>query len=380
MGNPAGGGLSVHIVWFIAGAALLVFTLADAVGTLVTTRNRTGRYWPTNFFYHHSWSLWRQVGKRARNDDRRENLLTGYGPVSLLLILAMWVALEILAWSFVWYGMSDSFNDLHTHLDALYFSGVNFFTVGFGDIVAVHGGARVLTVFAAFTGVTTMALVVGFLPTLYGAYSERERQLLLLDDVSGTEVSAVGIIQAHRAGADLSRLGPLFDEWERWAAGVMETHTSYRMLVLFRSRRTGQSWLTALGLLTETSAIVLACLPDAPLREAARCYRRMTELLDALVTVSPAERKLMWLEPYELDDFQESYARLEASGLTLRPFDEAWPAMQQLRDGYYRPLAALFSLLLPPRQFLNPQVRFPAFLGEMEAELEGRGDEPGDAS
>jgi hypothetical protein len=290
----------------------------------------------------------------------------------------MWVTLEILAWSFIWYGMSDAFNGIHTHLDALYFSGVNFFTVGFGDIVAVREGARVFTVVAAFTGVTTMALVVGFLPTLYGAYSERERQLLLLDDVSGTEVTAAGIIQAYRAGTDLSRLGPLFDEWERWAAGVMETHTSYRMLVLFRSRRTGQSWLTATALLTETSAIVLACLPDAPLREAARCYRRMTELLDALVVVSPAERKLMWLEPYELDDFQESYSRLATTGLALRPFDEAWPAMQELRDGYYRPLAALFSLLLPPRQFLNPQVRFPALLSRMEAELERRSEEPGE--
>ena len=102
----------------------------------------------------------------------------------------------------------------------------------------------------------------------------------------------------------------------------------------------------------------------------------MTELLDALVLVSPAERKLMWLEPYELDDFQGSYSTLAATGLPLRPFDEAWPAMQQLRDGYYRPLAALFSLLLPPRQFLNPQVRFPELLGQLEAELERRPGEP----
>ena len=50
--------------------------------------------------------------------------------------------------------------------------------------------------------------------------------------------------------------------------------------------------------------------------------------------------------------------------------------MQQLRDGYYRPLAALFSLLLPPRQFLNPQVRFPELLSQMEAELERRPGEP----
>jgi hypothetical protein len=372
----------MHVLWFVAGAAVLGVTLADAVGTLVTTRNRSGRFWPTVWFYHHSWSAWRQLGLRMRDDDRRERALTAYGPVSLLVLLMIWVALEIVGWSFVWYGMRDSFNAIHSHLDALYFSGVNFFTVGFGDIVAVHGGARVLVMFAAFTGVTTMALVVGYLPTLYGAYSERERQLLLLDDLSGTETTAVGLIEAYRSGQDLSRLAALFDEWERWAADVMETHTSYRMLLLFRSRRTGQSWLTALAVLAETSATVLACLPDAPLRAALRYYRRSTELLGGLTRSTHVQVKQSLVAPYELDDFRQSYDHLAGLGFELRPFDEAWPAMQALRDGYVGPLATLFHMLLPPRRFLNPDVRYPDLLERLRRQIERgerseRGEEGG---
>lgn len=374
--------MSVRALWFVGGAAVLVVTFADAVGTLVTTRNRSGRFWPTLWFYRHSWSAWRQVGLRMRDDDHRERALTAYGPLSLLVLLMMWVALEIVGWSFVWFGMRESFATIDTHLDALYFSGVNFFTVGFGDIVAVHGVARLLVVFAAFTGVTTMALVVGFLPTLYGAYSERERQLLLLDDLSGRNTTALGLIEAHLSrgagsdGGDVSSLAGFFDEWERWAAGVMETHTSYRMLALFRSRRTGQSWMTALGVLAETASIVLACLPDAPLRAATRYYRRSSELLHALANSAHVRARIGPGPQYEADDFRDMYDQLARLGLELRPFDEAWPAMQALRDGYVPELSALFQVLLPPRRFLNPDVRSPELLELLNRYVER--DEPDD--
>lgn len=366
----------MRALWFLGGAAVLIVTFADAVGTLVTTRNRSGRFWPTLWFYRHSWSAWRQVGLRMRDDDRRERALTAYGPLSLLVLLMIWVGLEILGWSFVWFGMRESFSAIDTHLDALYFSGVNFFTVGFGDIVAVQSAARLLVIFAAFTGVTTIALVVGFLPTLYGAYSVREQQLLLLDDLSGRDTTAVGLIEAHRSGSDVSQLAGFFDEWERWAAGVMETHTSYRMLVLFRSRRTGQSWMTALAVLAESSSLVLACLPDAPLRAAMRYYRRSSELLHALTISSHAQVKVSHITPYEADDFRESYDRLAEAGFELHPFEAAWPAMQALRDGYVPELTALFRVLLPPRRFLNPEVHDPEVLERLSQYV--RQDDNGD--
>ena len=195
--------------------------------------------------------------------------------------------------------------------------------------------------------------------------------------------TAVGLIEAYRSGQDLSRLGALFDEWERWAAGVMETHTSYRMLVLFRSRRTGQSWLTALAVLAETSATVLACLPGRP---AARGAALLPPLDGAAgrpheVDTRPGGSS-RWLAPYELDDFRESYDHLAGLGFELRPFDEAWPAMQALRDGYVGPLATLFHLLLPRRRFLNPEVRYPDLLERLRRQIERgergeRGEEGG---
>jgi hypothetical protein len=360
----------VRVIDFVLGAIILFIALSDAVGTLVTTRVRRGRGWPTNFFYRHSWAAWRRIGLKMRDDDHRERTFTAYGPVSLLIMLMIWVSLEIIGWSLIWYGLREGFNDLHTWLDALYFSGVNFLTVGFGDILAVHGGARILVVIAAFSGVTTIALVVGYLPTLYGAYSAREQQLLLLDDLSGTYVTSMGLIEAHAPDGDLAPLYAMFSDWEQWAAGVMESHTAYRMLVLFRSRRTGQSWLTALGIMTDTAVTVLACIRGAGLREPLLYYRRATELVAGLIRYERFDPRDTPSLPDIMneDDFRRRYARLTELGFSMRPYDAAWSAMQQLRGAYVPQLGLLFGLLLPPMTFRNPSVLYPEILEQLAAE------------
>ena len=73
-------------------------------------------------------------------------------------------------------------------------------------------------------GLVSIALVIGYLPTLFGAYSRREVQLLTLDGLAAA-----------------------FADWEWWCAEVFDSHTAYPMLAFFRSRRPGQHWLTALG-------------------------------------------------------------------------------------------------------------------------------------
>ena len=53
-------------------------------------------------------------------------------------------------------------------------------------------------------------------------------------------------------------------------AAEFDTHTAYPMLMLFRSRQPGQSWLTALALVTEAAAETIAIVPGADTREPAR--------------------------------------------------------------------------------------------------------------
>ena len=114
------------------------------------------------------------LGRRAQPELREGSW--PYGPLSLLGLLVTWVVLLVAGRG--WWGLRSAVTGVDGYLDAVYFAGVGFFTVGFGDLVPTGGLARLLVLVEAFMGLVTMALVIGYLPTLYGAYSRREVQLL----------------------------------------------------------------------------------------------------------------------------------------------------------------------------------------------------------
>ena len=55
---------------------------------------------------------------------------------------------------------------------------------------------------------------------------------------------------------------------------MLESHCSYPMLALFRSQHPGQSWITALGVVTDAAALACACIVGADVREPYFLYRR----------------------------------------------------------------------------------------------------------
>ena len=83
-------------------------------------------------------------------------------------------------------------------LDYVYFSGVTFFTLGFGDISPRPAG-RALAVAEAGLGFAFLAVVISYLPVFYQAFSRREVTISLLDARAGSP---------PRAGSLLLRLGP----------------------------------------------------------------------------------------------------------------------------------------------------------------------------
>jgi Ion channel len=345
-----------ELLVLLAGAALVLAAATDAVSTLVTTQRRSSRWWPTYVFYRRTWRTWRALGRRIPSERGRERLLAVYGPLSLLGLLVLWVVLLVAGWGLVWWVLAGQLSGVGGYLDALYFAGVGFFTVGFGDVVPVGGPARLLALAQAFMGLVSIALVIGFLPTLFGAYSRREVQLLTLDDLSAERTTSTGLVEAWHADGGLPGLAAAFADWERWCAEVFDSHTAYPMLALFRSRQPGQHWLTALGVVTDAAAIYLATVQGASAGPAARLYRRATGLLRT-VGILPAVASLAAdAGSGRLGDdaaFQALYRRLEGHGVPLRPYDAAWADLQRLRTEYLPYLRATTRLLLVPPEFRN---------------------------
>src|SRR5439155_3138978 len=171
------------------------------------------------------------VARRLGPGGRRETYLSFYGPLSVLLLLAAWALSLILAFALVQWGLGSPLTtvDGGTLLEHVYLSGETFFTLGLGDVAPTSRLARAIVVAEAGLGFGFLALVIGYVPVLYQAFSRREIEITLLDARAGSPPSAEALLRSH-AGDDLEELAELLDDWERWSAETMESHLSYPVL------------------------------------------------------------------------------------------------------------------------------------------------------
>lgn len=347
----------MSILAIIFGASLVIAVLADLVNTLVTTSTSHWRWWPTRILYRRSWALVSTLGARIGNDDRRERLYSLFAPLSVLVMLIAWVTQQVIGFGLISWGIGGV-SGIDGLMDSVYFSGVVFFTVGFGEVVPIDQVPRFMALLEAFAGVLTTALVVGYLPALYAAYSEREQKLLTLDDGSEERITPTNLVISRAPDGDPRELDAFFGEWESWIAQVLETHTSHSMLVFFRSQHPGQSWITALGLVTD-AALHVELMVGGQGRSAYWALRRSSRLLHNLTDGSDlSEYRKVLDESYagENPQFRELYLRLESHGFPMVPYDEAVEHSRALRRTYDAQLEFLIDQLQAPRGFWGHEI------------------------
>jgi hypothetical protein len=250
---------------WLAGAAgffLLVLVLWDGFETILLPRRVTRKLRLTSAFYRLSWRVWSGLFGRIRPRKRRDQALSAYGPLSMVMLLMLWAAGQVTAWALLhWARQSPMAEQAAFHTDLptyLYVSGTTFFTLGLGDIVPRDTVGRVLTVIEAGSGFGFLAIVIGYMPVLYGAFSQRERAISLLDARAGTPPSAVELLCRYHRAQGAGSLDALLVEWERWAADLLQSLVSYPVLAFYRSQHDNQSWLATLATMLDACALLLA--------------------------------------------------------------------------------------------------------------------------
>jgi hypothetical protein len=335
----------------VGGALLVLLALADLVNTLVSTFTSYARWWPSRLIGRSTFVAIRAIARRLPDESTlRERMLAVFGPLLLIELLFAWALLQVFGFGMIWWGLSD-IPTIGGLGDASYYSGVIFFTVGFGEIVPTEVIPRAGAILEAFFGVITVALVVGYLPSLYSAYSDRERSLMTLD-AGGTErITPTALVMAWAPDADPKKIDAQFERWEGWAAGILETHSTVPLLAMFRSHDQRQNWVTALGLLCDAAlhAQIIMGATDGHaywfLRRAEAIFREMTHGVDLSAYQDDGDPD----QPSAL--FRNLYTELAAHGFRLRPFDEAVVYTRQARQTFAPAMEYLIDDLLCPRGF-----------------------------
>lgn len=335
----------------ILGLILLLGTLWDAFETIILPRRVTRRYRFVRLFYRVYWSIWSKIHGLLRSKKARDSLLSYFGPLSLLLLFATWASSLVFAFAVLQWAAGSAISvsgGAPTFRTDLYMSGTTFFTLGLGDVLPTSTLARIITVAEAGVGFGFLAVVISYLPTLYGAFSLRELNISLLDARAGSPPTAAELLRRHGGLANTDVLTQYLRDWEIWSAQLMESHLSYPVLCYFRSQHDNQSWLAAFTTVLDVSALIVAYGTGAPKWQARLTFaisRHAVVDLAEVLRVPPAHPANDRLPPEDLVKVRDLVIATGVAGKCTESDDQK---LKELRNMYEPYLTGLSHRLLMP--------------------------------
>jgi hypothetical protein len=345
----------VHILTLIAGIACLFFALLDAFQTVILPRRATGRFRITRLFYIATWAPWSWLSSRMKNERKRETMLSIYGPLSLVLLIVIWAGALVFGFALIFYALGSPFADplgrsLGLRSD-IYVSGTTLFTLGLGDVVPQKYIIRDLVILEAGMGLGFVAMVIGYFPVFYAAFSRREVSISLLDARAGSPPTATELLRRHSFDGGNAALVILLEEWERWSAELLESHISYPLLCYFRSQHTHQSWLGALTAILDTCALMISGVQEQSARQAQLTFAMARHALVDLAQVFSLDPVKDMPDRLSEKQFHLVYDQMCQSGMRLCRDAHSSARLRQMRqlyEGYAEALSRYLYMSLPP--------------------------------
>lgn len=349
--------LILRVLAFAMGALIVAGTFISAVRTFVLPRSAPDQLTRVVFL------LVRRVFdlllRRATSYAARDRVMALFAPIGLLTMPPVWLACVLLGYMGMFWAIVP--RDLAT---LLRISGSSLLTLGFAPLETLP--EVVLAYTEATLGLILVALLIAYLPTMYGAFQKRETAVTLLEVRAGSPPSAVELFKRFQRLQRLEKLGELWVTWEIWFAEIEESHTSLPALAFFRSPQPDHSWVTAAGAVLDAAALAVSAL-DLPhdvqanlcIRAGYLALRRIADFFEIGYETQPSPTDSISITRAEFD---AACRELAASGVALKPdLDQAWKAFVGWRVNYDAVLLALCTLTMaPPAPWSSDRAPAPA--------------------
>jgi ABC-type multidrug transport system fused ATPase/permease subunit len=334
----------LRIAAFAAGIVIIYRTFRSAVQTIILPR--AARTMLTSFVFRTLGRLFLLRARRHTTYRAKDRVFALYAPVTLLSLVAAWLLLILLAYALVYWALG-----VGSVLDAIRLSGSSLFTLGFS--MDPRAETLIFEFSEAAIGVVLVAMLMGYLPTLYAVFSQRETMVNLLEVRAGSPPSAVGMIIRIHSVRGLGHIVTMWESWEPWFAQLEETHTTFSALVFFRSPQPERSWVTAAGTILDAASLINAVVDMPPnpqsrlvIRAGFLALRRIADSLGIPHNPDPRPDDPISISRAEWD---AAVAEMEAAGVPLKEDrDQAWRDYAGWRVNYDRVLLALAALTSAP--------------------------------
>ncbi|MBT8215091.1 MAG: hypothetical protein KJP12_07685, partial [Acidimicrobiia bacterium] len=306
---------------FGAGVVIAGWTLLSAIRTVILPRSVQSAL--SRVVFRGVGAPFRLLAHERRSYAARDRIMALFAPVGLLVLAATWVALTAIGFTAIFWAVDSS-----SWGEAFHLSTSSITTLGFAP--ADDLPERVLAFIEAGIGLFLVALMVTFLPSLYGAFSRRETRVALLEVRAGSPPSAAEFLIRHHRIGWMDQLDETWSDWELWFAELEESHTSYPALNFFRSPQPDRHWLVAAGTILDVAALVTSTVevdgsaapPAITIRAGYITLRRIADFFGIDYDPDPAPDDPIAITRSEFDAACEALAE---TGVSLRADrDQAW--------------------------------------------------------
>lgn len=334
----------VRIIVGVLAVAGVAAVLASVLRTVVLPRAVPARLARAAFLTVY-WLLRLRLRLTGRSDyATRDRIFAVQAPLGLFAQLTTWGVLVWLGFAALFWSLIASSVRGPTISHALELSGSSMLTLGFDS---PGGLARQLVAFgAAGIGVTLLALVIAYLPTLYAAFSRREEVITKLSVRTGTPPTGPALLAGSWELGRFDQLEEVWDGWEDWFIDVGEAQTTFPQLSFFRSPHARNHWVLASEAVLDGAALLItAC--DVPRQSRSELCLRAG--IHALISIAdflgiphhPPEPGAEILLSQE--KFNSAFSHLQRIGVPMRDDrDAAWVAFRSVR-ARYEPLVAVLG-------------------------------------
>ncbi|MBK9738474.1 MAG: hypothetical protein IPO93_02940 [Actinobacteria bacterium] len=313
----------------VVGIALVIATWWSLLRTLVVPRGSSQLILAKN-----RGLIWgfRWLAHRTSTYAGRDRILIWASPLGIFTSLLLWLLLFFIGYALLMFatgdlGVAASFRE----------AGSSLFTLGYAS--TDRGNLTALDFVAAATGPITIGLLIGYLPTMYAAYQQREAEVTLMLARAGEPNWGPELLARHAMVGMVPQLYDLWPLWERWAAEVGESHTNFPVLIQMRSARPNRNWLVALLCVMDAAAMHMALNPrevqDRPrllLRQGILCLQELATVERIAFDDDPSPD-----EPSAIsrDEFAAACASLATANYAMeRSPEDAYPHFRGWRANY----------------------------------------------
>jgi hypothetical protein len=334
----------VRALAFLAGLAAVVATFGSAVRTVVIPRGIPSRL--SRFVFFNMRRVFRLRARPSASYEKRDRIMALYAPVSLLVLVLTWVFIVLVSYTAMYWGLGG-----RSLREAFALSGSAVLTLGFEAPTDLP--ATILVFTEAALGLILLALLITYLPSIYGVFSRRENLVAGMELRGGSPPSAVELLNRSWRVDRFQKLSVLWRRGEQWFLELQETHTSFPAVVFFRSPQPDHSWVTSAGAILDSASLLLSAVDRPSDPDAAYCiragYLSLRRIADFFRIPYDAEPRPDDPIAIERDEFEEACERLAAQGIPLKDDrDQAWRDFAGWRVNYDRVLIALAGLTMAP--------------------------------